>query len=151
VPNTTTKTIGRIKPAPAIPSPASCRPKAEAVAPATTPRGGHPGDERALPRGEGGSPHGDQHRQRAQENHHDGDQSERLGEDVAEVVHRDGGGDQHEQHPDEQLDERRLELECRRHVDAALVAEGDTHHHRCHEAGIFADQIGRDDGGDHHH
>ena len=78
--------------------------------------------------------------------HHDRDEDEDLWQHALHVAGGDGGGDEHEQHSDQQLDERLLELEQRgADQQAALVAYGDAHERRCRQAGVVVDEVGAHD------
>ena len=121
----TTKTIGSTLSAPCTPSAWSCSPNADAVAPATMPRGAiHASSVRSrqvkLDRIVASTTvSGPQHQ------HQHGDQHQRPGQHVADVGRADGRGDQDEEHADQQLDERLLELAGEGDVHAPLVAEHD--------------------------
>ena len=62
-------------------------------------------DERNVVERDGGRP---------DDQDHDGDEHERLGQNGSHLVGGDRGGDEHEQHPDEELDERLLESKSER-------------------------------------
>src|SRR4051794_18819528 len=106
----TTKTTGSTRSAPATPSCSSCRPKADAVAPATIPRGAIQatsprsgqvsGDPRVARRTTSGRSTRAKH-----EHEHD-----RLRAAAPDVARRHRRGDEHEQDADQQLHERLLEL-----------------------------------------
>jgi hypothetical protein len=114
--------------------------------------GRHPGDECPLVPRKGGAQRRQRHGGGPDDQDHDGDKHERVRQHRSHFVGGDGCRDEHEQHPDEQLDERLLELEEREaDVDAPLIAHGDSQQDGRQQAGVLADQVGGYHSGHHDH
>ena len=112
----------------------------------------HPRDERPLAGCERRAQRRQSDRRGPDEQDHDRDQPERLRHHRPYLAGRDGCGDEHKQHADEELDERLLELDQRAaDVDAPLIGHDHSEQDRCEQARVLADQIRGNDHGDDDH